>query len=471
MVEPTRRAAPLAIFRPAKLPAPSEHGAGSILALPSGHVAGDIRPIGIDNRRRLALYELRIANETPTPLIGFAYPIGSPRRAGPVSWSTVRVPPLSSVAIPVEIALTRRSQLQRVVAELHGDGVHLTLDAEPLRDKTPRAFGKAGLAVAALLLCGLGSGAYSLERPRVAALAAPEQIVAGQSFQVAYALAPGADRARYSVTSADGHIVSQGALETQGSAFAVSLPTTKQSAGYDLRVTASNWFGEATRATHVVAIAPKPPVVARVLPRNVSLDADTVEGGSPIVVRYPKALGSGTVKLLDQDGTELASALLGKRGSSIILAPRVDVPADFRLVVDARRGAALAEIALPVRILPAQVHTVARAAAAAQPAAQAIPSQPIANAPEGSPIAVAATRFRSGQAIVMTVRHYAPGLEITLMDEQGEELQKVAVRPEDKQLQVEAPSVTDEARFLIVATFARGAGQDSVIQAISVRPR
>jgi len=470
MVEPTRRAAPLAIFRPAKLPAPSELGAGSVLALPSGHVAGDIRPIGIDNRRRLALYELRIANETPTPLIGFAYPIGSPRRGGPVSWSTVRVPPLSSVAIPVEIALTRRGQLQRVVAELHGDGVHLTLDADQPRDKAPRALGKAGLVVAALLLCGLGSGAYGLERPRVAALAAPKQVNAGQSFQVAYALAPGVDRARYSVTSADGHIVAQGALEPQGSAFAVSLPTAKQSAGYDLHVSASNWFGEATRATHVVALAPKPPQVVRVLPRSFSLDADTVEGGSPIVVRYPKALGSGTVKLIDQDGTELASALLAKRGSSIILAPRVDVPADFRLIVDARRGAALAEIALPVRILPATAHALARAAVA-QPAAQATPSQQIANAPEGSPIAVAATRFRSGQAIVMTVRHYAPGLEITLMDEQGEELQKVAVRPEDKQLQVEAPAVTDEARFLIVATFARGAGQDSVIQAISVRPR
>ena len=57
------------------------------------------------------------------------------------------------------------------------------------------------------------------------------------------------------------------------------------------------------------------------------------------------------------------------------------------------------------------------------------------------------------------------------MDDKGEELRKVAVRPEDKQLNIEAPSVIDDARFLIVATFNRGAGQESVIQSILVRPR
>ena len=51
------------------------------------------------------------------------------------------------------------------------------------------------------------------------------------------------------------------------------------------------------------------------------------------------------------------------------------------------------------------------------------------------------------------------------------ELRKVAVRPEDKALSLEAPSVMDDARFVLVATFSRGAGQDSVIKPILVRPR
>jgi len=464
MVEPTRRAAPLAVFRPAKPPAPSQLGAGSVLALPSGHVAGDLRPLGVDARRRVALYELRIANETATPLISFAYPLGPTGPGGTVSWSTVRVPPGTSVAIPVEIPISRRRPLERVVAELHGEGVHLTLDADPPK-RSNAPLRAAGLAAAALLLGGLCSGAYALERPQVTALAAPERAQTGQAFQVAYAIGSAADRAGYSVATADGRVVAQGTLKPQGSAFAVTLPASRRTTGYDVRVTAANRFGQDLRLTHILAVAPEP---ARVDVKHAkrsaafALEAETVEGGQPIVVHYPPAVGTGTLKLLDQDGTERAAALLGKRGSSIVVAPNVEIAQDFRLVMDVPHGATVAESALPVRIVPAAPH-------------QAPPKSPktkaAANAPGGSPIALGSAKLRSGQAIVVTIRRYAPNLEIALMDDKGEELRKVAVRPEDKQLNIEAPSVIDDARFLIVATFNRGAGQESVIQSILVRPR
>ena len=462
MVEPTRRAAPLAVFRPAKPPAPSQLGAGSVLALPSGHVAGDLRPLGVDARRRVALYELRIANETATPLISFAYPLGPTGPGGTVSWSTVRVPPRTSVAVPVEIPISRRRPLERVVAELHGDGVHLTFDADPPKRSNNR-LRAAGLAAAALL-GGLCSGAYALERPQIAALAAPERVRADQPFQVAYAIGPAADRVGYSVATADGRVVAQGTLKPQGSAFAVTLPTSGRSTGYDLRVTAANRFGQDRRVMHILAVAPEPAHGGKHPKPSAAfaLEAETVEGGQPIVVDYPRTIGAGTVKLLDQDGTERASALLSKRGSSIVVAPRVEVAQDFRLVIDVPRGATVAESALPVRIVPA----------APQPAPPKSPrTKAAANAPEGSPITLGTAKLRSGQPIVVTIRRYAPNLEIALMDDKGEELRKVAVRPEDKQLNIEAPSVTDDARFLIVATFNRGTGQESVIQSILVRPR
>jgi hypothetical protein len=462
MVEPTRRAAPLAVFRPANPPAPSQLGAGSVLALPSGHVAGDLRPLGIDVRRRVALYELRITNETATPLISFAYPLGPTQPGGTVSWSTVRVPPRTSVAVPVEIPISRRRPLERVVAELHGDGVHLTFDADPPKRSNGR-FRAAGLAAAALLGV-LSSGAYALERPQVAALAAPERVRAEQPFQVAYAIGPAADRADYSVVTADGRVVAQGTLKPQGSAFAVTLPASRRSTGYDVRVTAANRFGQDRRVTHILAVAPEP---ARGVKHSkpsaaFALETDTVEGGQPIVLHYPSAVGTGTLKLLDQDGTERASGLLGKRGSSIVVAPKVEIAQDFRLVIDVRHGANVAESALPVRIVPTAPHP-------------ALPKSPKtktgANGPEGSPIVLGTAKLRSGQPIVVTIRRYAPNLEIALMDDKGEELRKVAVRPEDKQLNIEAPSVIDDARFLIVATFNRGAGQESVIQSILVRHR
>jgi hypothetical protein len=397
MVEPTRRAAPLAIFRPNTPSVPSKLGAGTVLALPSGQVAGDLRFLAVDRRRRVALYELRIANETAGPLIGFAYPVEAGIGGTGVSWSSVRVPARTTIAVPVEISISPRRLILRVVAEIHGDGVHLTVDAEPPR-KTAR-FQPRRIALSAILLLGvLGSGAYALE-PRIAALA---------------------------------------------------RATNRPAATHPALTSA--------RATKRPSAHAKPNL-------KITLDADTIEAGNPIVVRYQPATAVGTVKLLDQDGTERASALLGKRGSSIVLAPKVDVAQDFRLVVDARRGTNVDETALPVRIVPAAAPVIAK-----KP--QAKPSEKQRGAAlDASPIALATDSYRSGQAILISVARHAPNLEIALMDDSGTELRKVAVRPEDNVLRIEAPSVMDDARFVLVATFARGAGQDSVIKPIIVHPR
>jgi len=394
MVEPIRRAAPLAIFRPTCLPEPSAFAAGAVLALPCGDVAADLRLQAVDRRRRVAVYELRIANETDNPLVGFAYPIEAGRRGGVVRWSTIPVPARTSVAVPVEVRLSPRRPILRVVAEIHGEGFHLTVDADPPKHVTSFRLGKAGLA-AALLLGVLGSGAYALE-PRIAALAASRAGVA---------------------------------------------PTAPN--------------GRAAQAP-----APHPPARTKAH-LKVTLDADTLEGGKPIVVRYAPGVATGTVKLLDQDGTERASALLGKRGSSILLAPKVESAEDFRLVIDARRGTTRDETALPVRVLPATQNVTA---------VKPLPVKARVAALDVSPIALATTTYRSGQEILVSIVRYAPDLEVSLMDDTGAELRKVAVRPEDKELRVEAPSVGDDARFTIVATFARGSGQDSVIKPIIVRP-
>jgi len=399
MVEPTRRAAPLAIFRPNTPPVAGKLAAGTVLALPAGHVAGDLRFLGVDRRRRVALYELRIANETASPLIGFAYPVEAGIGGSSVSWSTIRVPARTTVAVPVDIPVSPRRLILRVVAEIHGDGVHLTLDADPPRTAAAFRPRRAGLVAAAMLLGILGGGAYALE-PRIAALAAP-------------------------------------------------------------RASASQ--GTAHQARNAGRAPVKHPKIARSRPRlKFALDADTIEAGRPIVVRYEPATAVGAIKLLDQDGTERASALLGKRGSSIVLAPKVEIAQDFRLVIDARRGSTVDETALPVRIVP----TTAPVTVAKKP-----PAKPRVVALDASPIALASNSYRSGQAILISVARYAPNLEIALMDDRGSELRKVAVRPEDKELSIEAPSVMDDARFVLVATFARGAGQDSVIKPIIVRPR
>jgi hypothetical protein len=468
-MESSRRAAPLAIFQPSRTRPPSVLRTGSQLALPSGQVAGDLKPLGDDRRRRVALYELRIANETGGPLIGFAYAVGEPRMRGTVSWSTVTVPPHSSVAVPIELPWPKRGRSQRVVAELHADGAHLTLDAGPPRGMSDGMRRLAQILCAALALALL-SGAYALARPRVTALAVPERIVAGAPFEIAYAFGDGILRGRYAVTAADGRTVAHGTLDPHATSLGLTVPAGSRSMGYDITVTGSNLLGDVRRSMHVVALVPHTATAAKVAPKMLApgapaLDADTVAGGQAIVVRYAAALGSGDVKLLDQDGTERASALLSKRGTSLLIAPDVKVPEDFRVVVVSRRGAKVAQTELALRIVPAP-PAISKAANAgdAGKTADAIASG-------ASPIAVLKPAYRSGETISVDVRRYAPHMAVALLNDRGEELQRLDVVAGETRLDLEAPPVERPTKMLVVATFARGVGEDSVIAPVLIRPR
>jgi hypothetical protein len=444
--------------------------AGSQLALPSGEITGKLRPLSVDSRRRVAVYELLIANETEGPVASFAYAVEPRRAGGTISWNTITVPPRTTVAIPVEIPFARRGRPQRVIAELHAPGAHLTLDADPPRSYARVTVRRAGLGLAGILLAGLGIAGYAFERPQIAALGAPARVAAGQTFQVAYALGPNVNHAEYALETPDGRRLRHGALDPRGGAFSVALPPGS-AGGYNVRVSAGNGFGVSQRSAHVLALAP--PAATPAGSRGIALAEDIVEGGRPIVVRYPSGATNGGVKLLDQDGTERASALLNARGSSILIAPRVDVAQDFRVVVDARRGIVAGETQLPVRITrgsdPAtpQLPTTL-AAANLTPAAPR--SLPVA-ATSGSPIALATTQFRSGEPIAVSIERYLPQLQVALLSDTGEELQRVNVKPEEKALTLPAPSVTSSGRFLVVASFARGVGQESVITSILVRAK
>src|SRR5580698_1180536 len=79
--------------RPAAL-----RGPGSLLAMPSGCIASDLRPLGVDEKRRVASYELLLSNETVSPVATYAYVDG---RAGGAmqSWSAMTVPPFSAIAV------------------------------------------------------------------------------------------------------------------------------------------------------------------------------------------------------------------------------------------------------------------------------------------------------------------------------------------------------------------------------------
>ena len=447
---------------------------GARLALPIGIVAGAVRAIGVNLLRRTATYEVLVANETSAPIVTFAYASGG-SNAGPLmNWSAISVPPLTSIAIEIDVPLTRRGRAARLIAELHAPEAHLTVDGDPPKamiDRARRALG--GAAVVLLALC---TAAYAAGRPHVAALAAPDSVVAGRPFSIAYALAPNV-AGEYTVETSDGRQLERGTLSASNGAINVVLPAGMP-AGYDVRVVARNLLGSDTRVAHVRAVAA--PAGAMAPPHHVvkiaslALRDDRVHGGDPIVIDYAASSTTGGLKLIDQDGTVRAEALTSARGNSILIAPHVAADQDFRVVMNVERGSSSAEAAVPVRILKDEPgSSTAREAnlpnaAAPGVAGLAVPST-LAMLRSG-PIAVADAIFHSNQAIPVAVLRHEKDLRVDLIGADGTELESVNVAGDQASLDLTAPSVTAPSKLTIVATYSHGVAQETVLAAVLVRP-
>jgi len=461
-------------------PSPTTLPAGSEIATPNGQIAGALRLLALDLRRLVATYELLVANQTNGPLAAFCYAVGVGDPGTRMRWSAVTIPPHSSVALPVEIELPKRGKLRRIVGELHADGAQLVVDAEPPALRRARAVEFGALAGAAGLFLA-GAAALSLAHPRVAALAVPDQVESGKPFQVAYALGPTALRGDYSVLAGDGREVAHGALDPRGGVLTLSVPAAKTEQRYAVRLWARNPLGSASSDATVLAAATRAPHLANVAGVHmpaVWLDQDIVTGGAPIVVHYVTDAKAGDVKLLDQDGTERAAALLNRHGSTIVVAPMVESAQDFRLVVVARRGGALTQSQIAVRVTPGYTPQAAVPPAAAPPSEPSVSSDsalpPAAGAAAfaaGDPIVLARTTFSSGETIVVTVLQTVPNLRVALLDDSGQEIQSVDVVAGRDRVLLEAPNETSVGHFTVVATYGPGTSEQSVIHSIVVRAR
>ena len=450
-------------------PASSCAPAGSVLRLPFGDVAADLRPTGIRNRPRRATYELMVANDTPNPLATFAYAPDATSR-GRISWSAIVVPPFSAIAVEVEVALGRNRANPRVIAELFADEAQITLDAPP-QPSEARAIAKRSIAAAsAVLMFALGATAYAAARPRVLALAAPAAVPGGAPFTVAYALRD-STRGSYVIETPDGLQIRRGTLEGRSGAFTVVLPTGHISSGYDVRVSTTGQLGSDERTAHVVAlpdrVMTRPAAhaaglasIARI--SDLALERDTVHGGEAIVATYRATADSGVVRLIDALGTVRAEALLNPRGRSLIVAPTVDVDQDFRIVATALRGSTHAEIAAPVTIL----HGVPALTAVAT--APSTGERAVAVPRTSAPIAVDPVQYPM-HPIVVRIDTYRPGLHVALMGSSSQEIAGSDVAPGDVSVVLHPPTQLGDARYSIVATYATGLGQETLIRPITFR--
>ena len=489
--------------------------AGSTLALPLGEIAGDFRASGRVDKRKRAIYELLIANNTGAPIATFAYALEG-RTQSRITWDAIIVPAHSAVAVDIDVAMPPKGRQPRMIAEVYAHDSKLVIDAKTDTGIARNVARRAIASVAGVAVVLTGSLAYASMRPHVASLAAPQTVASGASFDVAYD-ARGSS-ANYSVETPDGKEVASGVLDPHSGSFSVALPRADVSLGYDVKVAATSMLGNDARSVHIVALAPPQPV-AIVRPRgtpvnvtHVSLESDTVQSGQPIVVSYRSTVPSGTVRLIDQYGTVRGEALISSHGRSTLVAPYVDADQDLRVVVSAQRGSAHAASAVPVTIkhvdpaaqvamqapagtvpavggaanapadpnasVPAPETADAQGAAANPEDAAAHASRAQANsgpvvndAPEpvmvvpGPPISVESAQVAGRPVRVHVLRHDS-GLHLSMMAPGGAELVSENVAAGVSSVLLEAPTTLANGGkgYSIVATFSRGVGEETVIR-------
>jgi len=146
---------------------PSARG---LLATPEGAVACELEPTGIDAAG--AHYELRITNGTPGVLAARASAVRVAKciRSPPLRWRSSPTPRSGPVS-----RSDSSLAYERVTAEVHGEGIHLVVDAPPPRGGPAAtalgapviAVGAAGLLAGAVLIL-FGAEAAARRRRRAA---------------------------------------------------------------------------------------------------------------------------------------------------------------------------------------------------------------------------------------------------------------------------------------------------------------
>jgi hypothetical protein len=357
-----------------------------------------------------------------------------------------------------------------LVVEIHADLAHLTLDATPqvAVATIPR---RSALAVAAAAAVFAIVTAFALARPRVVALAAPDQATAGGHIDVAYATA-GSGSWRYRLQTPDGMQVRAGTLDRRSGAFDIDLPPSSGTQSYDLLLMGAGGLGTDSRTAHILALPPARRVAtsAPVSISSLTVAREIVESGAPVIASYHTDAASGTVQLVDGGGVVQAQAPLSALGTSTLQAPTVKRDEEFAVVVRAARGGSTAEssVGLVVRSAEPQYVDLSGVGDGTQQGSQGAAHA----APQGgAPFALPLGPIAAGTPIDIAIVDERPGMHIGLATESGEELASVNVERGQRNIGLMAPDVPQDTKYLIEAAYPSPIGEETVIRPIVVHRR
>lgn len=437
---------------------------GGVPAVPAettGTVGADLRAVEVDRVRRIVHYELLVANTTAHPVLVTAYDATLRTTAGP-SGLRVTVPPQTSLTVALEVPFAERGCEQRVRAEIHSEHTMLTREASPPKEPLRRRLRVYALPTLAAGLVAAGIVAYGWERPRIEAFSVQPAAVSGTTLPAAFAVS-GVGQVRYTVETPDGDVLQRGTVRGHAGVFSVALPPARKKRSVDVILTQAGVLGFDRRVARIVA-APTP--VHAVAPHaeilSFSVASETVKSGASIAAAYHVRANSATITLLDQSGKIRATAIAGPRGRAVLAAPEVPVDQDLRVVLHARTGTSATQSILAVHVL---------ATPAPDPAAAfSLPRPPGGVDADGAPFTIPVPVIVSGGQIPVLVLRENAKLHLSLATEAGTEISAVDVTPGESAVLLNAPTVSQPTKYMLVGTFPNGTGQDVVMKSFTVAP-
>jgi hypothetical protein len=431
-----------------------ERGGRNSVLLPSGNIASDIELVSYNERRRIACYELRVANESASVLACYAYAVRGGHGTRPVTCTSIAVLPFSGVAVTFELPLPFIGNYDRITVEMHGDGIDLSSDTIP-PGRDYRVLVRRSVILAAVVLATLVTAIAGLVSPHIIAVAAPAEALGGTTVDIAYE-AHGFGTIEYHLIAPDGSLSGSGTTRAQTGTVPFRLPPVPVTRAYMASLQEHNLFGGDARTVVIKDIATPPPRMLTLVRepaaiRALAVDRSHVPSGSLILVRYNYVGQTGMLRLLDENDGVWAAAPLDAKGLARFSAPHVDRVRAMRVALHIEKDATSADSVVGVTVVPAT------------PA-------PIAYKPlGGAPLEIVAKPLLGGDAILLRVTKRVADLRIALQDEHGQEIEGFNV--DGEQTALHAPDDARGGRYTIVATYTDHNGQETVVTPITIGKR
>ncbi len=357
------------------------------------------------------------------------------------------IKPQSVMQIAIRAPLRLPHRLRTVALHLENASLRATAEADvppppAIRLATALAVGGS------LLLAAFISWRSML--PSIVAYALPTQIAAGDRIDASYAYG-GIGTAEYDVTS-NGTQIAGGVLAARNGSF--SFPTSKAAAAYHVTLAVVGPVGTVRR-----------PLVARSISLShagplskaaVQPDPSVVRSGERITVRYVADARSGSVTLFDTSGISLQRAPYSSNGVTMLTAPSVDVPTQYRVELLAQSGAKSARASAGLLVLPKDGAQAPPSISGVLTAAQVL---------RVPPYVVSAATFG-----VRLLAH-PQNLRLTFEDDTGTPLATQTVAPAESIAYFTAPNLSRDRSYVVVASFSRGDAEQALLARVLVRVR